>query len=46
MYAISLHYMYYNFCRFHKTLKVTPALEAGIADSVYDLDFIVGLIDV
>ncbi len=45
MHAISLHFMYYNFCRIHKTLKVTPAMEAGIAESVYDLEFIVGLID-
>ncbi|EED31543.1 conserved hypothetical protein [gamma proteobacterium NOR5-3] len=45
MHAISLHYMHYNFCRIHKTLKVTPAMEAGIADSVYDLEFIVKLID-
>ena len=45
MHAISLHFMYYNFCRIHQTLRVTPAQEAGIADSVYDLDFIVKLID-
>ncbi len=45
MHAISLHFMHYNFCRIHKSLKVTPAMEAGIADSVYDLEFIVGLID-
>lgn len=45
MHAISLHYMYYNFRRIHKTLKVTPAMEAGIADSVHELDFIVDLID-
>ena len=29
MHAISLHYMYYNFARIHKTLRVTPAMEAG-----------------
>ena len=45
MHAISLHYMHYNFCRIHKTLKVTPAMEAGMAGSVYDLEFIVNLID-
>lgn len=45
MHAISLHYMHYNFCRIHKTLRVTPAMEAGIADSVYGLDFIIKLID-
>ena len=45
MHAISLHYMYYNFCRTHRSLRVTPAMEAGIADMLYDLDFIVNLID-
>ncbi|MEM8492493.1 MAG: helix-turn-helix domain-containing protein [Pseudomonadota bacterium] len=45
MHAISLHYMHYNFCRIHNTLKVTPAMEAGIAESVYDPEFIVSLID-
>jgi len=45
MHAISLHYMYYNFCRIHQSLRVTPAMEVGIADEVYDLDFIVNLID-
>jgi len=28
--AVALHYMYYNFCRMHQTLRVTPAMEAGI----------------
>ncbi len=29
---LALHYMHYNFCRVHQTLRVTPAMEAGIAD--------------
>ena len=37
--------MHYNFCRIHKTLRVTPAMEAGIADTVRDMEWIVGLID-
>ncbi len=45
MHAISLHFMYYNFCRIHNTLKVTPAMEAGITATVYNLEFIVNLID-
>ena len=45
MHAISLHFMHYNFCRIHKSLKATPAMEAGIADTVYELDFVVDLID-
>jgi transposase-like protein/IS1 family transposase len=35
--AIMLWYAYYNFCRLHKTLRVTPAMEAGITDHVWDL---------
>src|ERR1017187_1448098 len=35
--AYCLHFAYYNFCRTHKTLRITPAMEAGIADHVWDL---------
>jgi hypothetical protein len=37
--------MYYNFGRIHKTLRVTPAREAGISDHVWSLEEIVGLIE-
>jgi len=43
-YSIAIHYMYYNFCRIHKTLRVTPAMEAGIADHVWSLEEIVNLL--
>lgn len=36
--AVALHFMYYNFCRVHQTLRVTPAMEAGIADHVWTVD--------
>ena len=32
-------------CRTHKTLRVTPAMAAGLSDTVHDLDWVVGLID-
>src|SRR5207244_3891073 len=35
---IALHYMHYNFARIHKTLRVTPAMEAGVSDHVWSLD--------
>jgi len=35
--AIALHFAYYNFCRVHKTLRVTPAMEAGITDHVWNI---------
>jgi IS1 family transposase len=41
--AVALHFMYYNFARVHKTLRVTPAMEAGIADHVWTLEEIVNL---
>ncbi len=44
MAAISLHYMYYNFGRIHKSLRVTPAMEAGISDHVWSLEEIAGLV--
>jgi IS1 family transposase len=41
---LALHYMYYNFARIHQSLRVTPAMEAGIADHVWSLDEIVNLL--
>jgi hypothetical protein len=32
--TVALHYMHYNFARVHQTLRVTPAMEAGISDHV------------
>ena len=42
---VNLYYTFYNFCRIHKTLRVTPAMEAGLTDHVYDIEWIVSLID-
>ena len=42
--AVALHYMYYNFCKVHQTLRVTPAMEAGLADHVWSLQELLGLV--
>jgi len=42
--AIALHYMHDNFARVHQTLRVTPAMEAGISNQVWTLEEIVELI--
>lgn len=42
--AVALHFMHYNFCRIHKTLRVTPAMEAGLTDHVWRLEEIIALI--
>ena len=43
--AVALHFMYYNFCRIHKTLRVTPAMAAGVTDRLWDVKDIVALIE-
>ena len=43
--AISLYFVFYNFCRIHKTLKVTPAMAAGITDKLMSFEDIVAMID-
>jgi len=43
--ALSLYFVFYNFVRIHKTLKVTPAMAAGVMDRLWSMEDIVGLID-
>lgn len=44
MYAVALHFMHYNFGRIHKSLRVTPAMEAGVSDHVWTMEEIAALI--
>lgn len=44
-YAVSLHFMYYNFCRTHKTLRMTPAMAAGLVSSPWEVSNIVALVE-
>jgi hypothetical protein len=41
---VALYFMYYNFARVHQTLRVTPAMEAGVAQHVWSVEQIVGLL--
>jgi hypothetical protein len=41
--AIAIYFMHYNFARIHTTLRVTPAMEAGVSDHVWSLEEIAGL---
>ena len=43
--AVALHFMHYNFCRVHRSLRVTPAWEAGVADHIWEIEEIVGLLE-
>jgi IS1 family transposase len=42
---LAIYFMYYNFCRVHKALRITPAIEAGIANHVWTLEELVNLLE-
>jgi hypothetical protein len=42
--SLAIHYMHCNFCRIHQSLRVTPAMAAGIADHLWSIGDIIGLI--
>jgi hypothetical protein len=42
--AIALYFMYYNFARIHETLRVTPAMEAGVVNHVWSVEETVALL--
>jgi IS1 family transposase len=43
--SVALHYMHYNFCRIHKTLRVTPAMAAGVTDRLWDVNDIAAIVE-
>ncbi|UXX83922.1 IS1 family transposase [Roseovarius pelagicus] len=45
LHMLSLYFVHYNFVRIHKTLKCTPAMAAGVSDTLHGMEWIVGLID-
>jgi len=45
MHALSIYFMHYNFVRIHQTLRVTPAMQAGVTDRLWSLEDMVGIVD-
>ncbi|MGE3624486.1 MAG: IS1 family transposase, partial [Bdellovibrionales bacterium] len=43
--AIALHFMHYNFCRIHKSLRVSPAMAAGVSETLWTLEDVVNMMD-
>lgn len=43
--AVAIHFMHYNFCRVHQTLRCTPAMEALLSDHVWTIEELIGLLD-
>jgi len=43
--AVALHYTHYNFVRIDRTLRVTPAMEAGLTNRVWSIEDIIGLLE-
>jgi len=44
MHAVALHYMHYNFVRIHKSLRMTPAMAAGVTEHLWEIEDIVALL--
>lgn len=42
---VALHFMHYNYCRIHQTLRVTPSMQAGLMDHVWEIVELVALLD-
>ena len=45
IHSLSLYFVYYNFCRIHKTLRCTPAMEAGLVERLWEFEDIIDLIE-
>lgn len=45
VHALSLYFVFYNFCRIHKTLRVSPAMAAGVTDRLWSLEDVLARID-
>ncbi|WP_428129421.1 hypothetical protein [Candidatus Binatus soli] len=43
--VVALYALWYNFIRIHKTLRVTPAMESGVADYLFSFEDLVGIVD-
>ena len=43
--AVALHFMHYNFIRIHETLRMTPAMAADVTPHLYDLDWLLDMVD-
>ena len=43
--AVAIHFMHYNFCRVHKTLRVAPAMESGLSLHVWVVAELIGLLE-
>jgi hypothetical protein len=43
--GVALHFMYYNFVRIHKALRVTPAMAAGVTDKLWEISDVVAMLE-
>lgn len=45
MFAVALHAAYYNFCRVHQSIRMTPAMKAGVTDHIWEVEELLALLD-
>ena len=42
---VNIHFLHYNFCRIHSTIRITPAMAAGLTDHVWELSELIALLE-
>jgi len=42
--ALAIYFMYYNFCKIHQTLRMTPAMKAGVTDRLWNIEDMISLL--
>ena len=45
MHAIALYFMHYNYCKIHQSLRVTPAMQAGLTTKLWEIEVLLALLD-
>ena len=45
LHALSLYFVHYNFCRVHKTLRTSPAMAAGVSETLHDMEWLAEMVD-
>ena len=43
--ALAIYFMHYNYCRIHQTLRVTPAMAAGVSKTLWSMDDVVKMVE-
>ena len=44
IHMLALYFLHYNFCRMHKTIRMSPAMAAGVSETLHNMEWVFGLV--